>query len=265
MLADSVSGARSISLLNNDDWWAEQKLDGHRVLMIIENGVAYPYNRKGEPFKGVMNDRIRRDFAHPRWAGEWILDGEALDDQYHVFDIVMIAGNSVTNVAYEQRRGYLDQIFAAWNPQWTHLVRTHKTTEEKTLLSDRVSATGGEGLMFKRKNLLYLPGKRSSSMLKWKFVKTCDAFVTEVGREGKSSIALGLYDNGKIVDVGACTMSDGNLAKIRVGDVCEIRYLYCGAGGRLYQPAFIRTRTDKDMIDCGTDQLSHVNKAVVST
>ena len=50
---------------------------------------------------------------------------------------------------------------------------------------------------------------------------------------------------------------------IKVGDVLEVRYLYTGANGRLYQPTILRKRDDKAMQECLTSQLKHVNKEVL--
>jgi hypothetical protein len=45
--------------------------------------------------------------------------------------------------------------------------------------------------------------------------------------------------------------------------VVSIKYLYCGAGMRLFQPSFLRLRTDKRPADCVVSQLKHVNKVPI--
>lgn len=267
MLADRIDAANVNRMVSNDHWWAEQKLDGHRVLMYVENGVPSPLNRNGEEFKGVMDRAILRDFNGPQWKNVWILDGEMLDGKYYLFDLLMVGGNETTNSEYRERRHYLDMLFEKWVPQRCELTQIAKISREKIELIDNVKRLNGEGIMWKHVLGRYQLGKRSRDVLKWKFTETADVIVSQIWRSGKRSVGLVLFDAAgeNLVEVGACTMSEHNLERIKVGDVVEVRYLYVGAGGKLFQPAFLRVRNDKKPIDCRVDQLKHVNKEIVKT
>ena len=50
---------------------------------------------------------------------------------------------------------------------------------------------------------------------------------------------------------------------ISEGDVLEVKYLYVGANGRLYQTRIVRKRDDKPAQECTDAQLVHVNKTVM--
>lgn len=81
--------------------------------------------------------------------------------------------------------------------------------------------------------------------------------------DGKQNLRLAVYRDGKKVDVGDCTARAGDGLAIKKGDVVEVRYLYVGANGRLYQPTFPKIRDDKAPHECTWDQLVHVQKGVL--
>lgn len=126
--------------------------------------------------------------------------------------------------------------------------------------------SGGEGFVVKRLDRQY-QGGRVSHWRKIKWVSTADVIVTETRRQGKDSIGMGLFRDGKLVSVGACNMQ-GKVDRMNAlvpGDVVEVRYLYSlGAtnGFKLVQPEFLGKRDDKDALDCTVDQLRVAVKKV---
>ncbi len=268
MLAESINQNQLERFLIDDNWFAECKLDGHRILFVIRNGVPRGLNRSGEPFKNKINKQVIEELSGPQWGdGMWVLDTEYMSDVdscAYVFDLLETPRGSLIEVPYHLRREMLEALFAKWAPFHVRLVPSLKTEHGKRDLLSKVEEAGGEGLMFKNKNAAYSPGKRSFDNLKHKLWKSCEVVVLELYREGKRSIAVGMYDDdGNIVDVGSCTMSDRNLARTQEGMVAELKYLYFGAGNRLYQPSFLRIRTDKKPEECTMDQVCPVNKVPV--
>lgn len=288
-LADSIDIKDIKQYLQNDQWCLEQKLDGDRILMKITDGVPQPLNRNGDPYSKRIPQGILYDCSgEKRFTGTWYLDGELLNEKFYIFDIptversndrvIPFKDNWKVNTKrildeatpYYQRRAFLTRMFDAWKPSSCVLVYSAVGEEQKRELLADVKQANGEGVMLKEQQSPYYPGRRSRFTLKAKFTKTMEAFITEVSPTGKRSVALGVINRekgsafGEIVDIGSVTMSDANLAKSKVGQVIEVRYLYCGNGHRLYQPAFLRFRDDKLATQCTADQLVFVNKDVVN-
>lgn len=267
MLAESIDINSLDAYINDDKYWIEQKLDGERVVFHVRDSEPIPVNRNGKLYTRPVPPSVTAAFKESCWKGQWVIDGELLNGNYYVFDLPFVKpGDEVIvngETPFTERRLLLEKLFGVWSSPNVKLVQTATTTEEKEELVRTVKDADGEGVMVKEKNNRYLQGRRSSHMLKAKFTSTLEAFIIEIGRGGKRSVAVGLYDeNGNVVDVGSVTMSDRNLARVEMYDVIEIRYLYCGNGNRLYQPAFLRKRSDKPMRECTTDQLKMVNKEV---
>ena len=254
-------------LVVDDEVIFEQKLDGHRVMLVSPGGDAEPIalTRNGQPYTKGLPKKIR-DWRFPEGNGygEMILDGELVGDTYWVFDMPRSTASDETTPLHV-RRFALEQVFEfiARCPAM-RLVPQAKTTEEKAALAERALKDNFEGLVAKRKESPYRAGGRTSEWMKLKFITTADCIVTGVRTDGKESVDLGMVDNGTIVPVGRASLigkeKNGVISK---GDVIEVRYLYCGSGGRLYQPTILHKRTDKPMHQCTIDQMKHVNKAVL--
>lgn len=267
MLAEPIETTNLEHYFTSEEWALEPKLDGHRVMVVIENGVPSFLNRKGEPFQKRLNPKVIEEFTGDMFGtGTWIFDGEYMDAErsYYMFDILETPKHKLYNAAFSRRREFLDALFATWTPFFIHLVPCLRTEHGKRDLYNRVEAAGAEGVMWKHVNAPYHPGKRSTAWLKTKLWKSADCVVTETWREGKRSVGLGLYDEDHdVIDVGSCSMSERNLARLQPGMVIEVKYLYAGAGGRLFQPAFLKVRFDKTADECFMSQLKWVNKAVI--
>lgn len=248
--------------VKNDNWWFEQKLDGIRLGLVIEDGEVVGWNRRGnrvnlkpavkEPFEG-LNKR-------------WVLDGELIDERYYIFDLLEGQGNVLHAAPYSARRAALETVYhriVTPDTRTVFLLQTHRTVQEKADLTAWCKKNGAEGIMVKNADGLYHPGLRSPDMLKAKFVKTVDAVVSEVGRKGKQAVGISVYDDsGTLVEICGCKVTERVLNQIMVGDVVEIRYLYATADNRIYQPCFLRFRDDKDAVDCTIDQLEYTSKEV---
>lgn len=263
-LAETLIKNQLEKVLTSNEWAATPKLDGHRLLIVIENGEPHPLNRRGETFKNRINPRLLEELTGPQWnIGRWVLDGEYMadvDQHFYVFDLIETPMGSLVEQPYNERQLMLEALFMRWQPMFVHLVPSVVTEHGKRDMLSKIEAAGGEGVIFKRLDDRYWPGRRSDGTLKWKLWKEIDCIVAETWQDGKHSIKLALYDNP---DIGSCTMSDKNLSRVSVGDIVSIKYLYCGKGLRLYQPSFIRVRTDKLLNECTTDQLEHVNKILI--
>lgn len=263
MLADTAPIETLHQYTQNPDWTIEQKLDGDRIAMHIIDGQTIPIARHGQPYTKPIPQKLLQEYKP--FKGQWVLDGELLGGQLHVFDVPYANETINTRTPWHLRRQLLEQLFPKWEPTETKLVENASTQTDKELLVASIHQMHGEGVMLKHRNGTYLPGKRSAKMLKAKFTNTLDCVILEKNRNGKRNIVVGLYnENKQLLDMGSVAMSDRNLQRTEPGMVVEIRYLYCGIGYRLYQPAFMRVRADKTVDECTTDQLVHVNKEIVA-
>lgn len=262
MLAEEVGLGRVPAFINDDDWYVEQKLDGHRILACVENREVLYLNRNGATYSKGVPAPITT--ALSTLAGSWIFDGELVNGTYWVFDMLHAEGTPLLNLPYRQRRYALEQLVGERFGTHVRFIPCAQDSRTKGMMVQQLLGVGAEGVILKHKDGIYRPGRRSDRMLKAKFVKTLDAVVLETWREGKASMSLGLVQGGKaLVEVGAVNMQGKPLNDIKPGDVAEIRYLYATDDNRLYQPAFMRIRHDKPPLDCTMDQLQYTDKEVI--
>jgi ATP-dependent DNA ligase len=256
-------------LLDDPNYAVEQKLDGHRVMMIVEDGKVSVQNRNGEPKENFPSQlRTIIESAPAIQSGRWVFDGELIKNTYWVFDLLEMPQGRVSGQPWMKRRLLLDKLFAllakaGFSPD--EFQTTIWEVEDKWSLYNRCLAEHKEGVIFKRIDTGYRKG-RHDSWVKHKFQKSCEVVVTELDRKGKEeSISIGLYDeHGVLHNAGGCRLLPKFAGKVNVGDVVEMRYLYSMAESKkLYQPHMMHIRTDKQPHECTQDQLIFTDKEVI--
>lgn len=269
MLARSSDIKKIDKFINDPDYWFQQKLDGIRILITVEDGKVSGVGRSGRAVS--LPPEAVDPFVD--LAALWQFDGEFIgtgEGTLWLFDMPRAGGHLVTpDSPYHVRAQALETTYNLLFPDGSDdikVVEVAKTTEEKQTLFDWCRSNFAEGVMLKEINSKYLPGTRSPFMLKMKFVETADVVILEVRREGKESIAVGAFDeNGKLVDVGSVKLTESQgLNNAVVGQVCEVRYLNMSKDRRIYQPVWVGFRPDKLAVkeDCSISQFKFVNKAV---
>lgn len=257
--------------VTDDRWWMQQKLDGIRAQLVFEPGRA-PW------FRNSTGGRLVSDTAAPvvnqilaLFAGVrvdegygFVVDGEVIGGEFWAFDYVRDGGeNDPLSVRLDALAvWYMPLGRAADGSNVVRLLPTAKTMDEKHALAERVHAQGGEGWIAKRVDGGYRWGTRVEHSLKLKLTHTVDVVVMERNRDGKSNFVIGLYRDGVLCEVGGASAIGKPDAQ--VGDVVEVKYLYCGADGRLVQPTVLRLRGDKPATDCDAAQLRFADKTVVT-
>ena len=269
-LAQTTEATSLAEFIRDDSWVMEQKLDGHRILLTLHQDAPPTAVTRGGTLYTRKLPKAIQDYRFPV-EGEWTLDGELVGDTLWVFDIP-VANASLIDQPLWVRRATVEALLAQIEHPFK-LVPQARTADEKISLAEAAIANHFEGLVLKKVDSPYRSGGRTPEWLKLKFVATADCIVVGVRTDGKDSVDLALVDpaiqaTGKApwVPVGRASLIGKEKAgAIGLGDVVEVRYLYTGAGGRLYQPTILRKRDDKLPHECTTDQLKFVNKEVLET
>jgi bifunctional non-homologous end joining protein LigD len=287
-------------------WLHEPKLDGYRVLAYITAGKVTLRSRNG----------LDLTAAYPTIAAElatqpvqpMILDGElvgfedgkpsfnamqkrsqlatereiaaaeqTLPTVFYAFDIVHLLGMNLRGAAYEDRQRYLSQCLM---PQ-SHVQPVHTETDAYALYQASIAA-GLEGIVSKKADSIYEPGRRSPYWLKVKAVQTGEfvigGFTAGEGhrRDEFGALLLGYWDEHAKLHYAGHVGSGFNdrmlteirkrLAALRTGErpfasepdlhapttwvlpalVAEVQYHEWTPSGTLRAPVFLRLRDDVD-------------------
>lgn len=260
-LAQSIELRHLPRYLEDDKFNCQQKLDGQRVLVEIVDGKVVPFNRNGDPRPAGLPVPIK-ECLQQSLQGHWALDGEMIGDTYWVFDLLRALEVVSPSTPCAHRLHVLEEFFTVWQPPpCIQVVPRACTAEDKKALAKKVYESGGEGLILRDATRPYHEGRRTSDILKAKFVKTVDAIVLEKGCDGKDNLVLGVYRDEsafaageKPIEIAHCTALSGDGAKVQIGDVVEVTYL-TWSGTRLVQPTRPVFRTDKRPNECLLSQL----------
>lgn len=264
-LAEELPTPAFMHYLDAPNWYIEQKLDGIRLLAVVDKGHLRLLNRDGGPLTKVQNGKLSDLGA---LAGMWVFDGEWMGSYYVVFDLLRFGRMDLEKTPFHKRRTVLDEFFNHTSLENVRLIHSAKTKEEKVNLALEVVRGGGEGLVLKQADAEYEQGERVRHMLKVKFVKELDAVVIATGIDGKNNCAYGVYIDGTetMVPIGRCSLN--GKPQVRAGAVITVRYLYArrptaaNSGDRLVQPRLVRTRRDKQDKQCLLSQVVYTNEPV---
>lgn len=211
----AVSG----TLPTGTGWRFEPKWDGHRTLVRRRSGAVAAVSSSGA-------DRTRTwpwlvEAVSEQVSGDAIVDGEVIaidEDGRHrfglvgdpqvphafvAFDVLACDGRSLLDQPWERRRAELERLVRS-GPA----LMITPTTDDGAALWDVTAAQSFEGVVAKRTDSAYTPGRRSRS-----WVKTKHRFDQEFlvlgwlprtgSRDALGSLLLGAYDGGVIRFVGA--------------------------------------------------------------
>ncbi len=238
--------------INDDNWWAQEKYDGKRMLLHKTDTVT-AINRNGLSV-GAPDTILKR-------AGKvdstYLVDGEAVGETLFVFDLLEIHNTDLRQMPYKQRLSHLESLGLSAP---IVVVKTAKTKKEKQQLYDSLYASGAEGIVFKKQAASYTAGRPSSggTQVKFKFYATASVIVTKINE--KRSVAIAILADKQRVEVGNVSIPP-NKDIPPVNSVIEVRYLYAYQGGSIYQPAYIGVRDDIPVKDCVISQLKYKKDA----
>lgn len=253
-LLNPVDESELDRLLDSDAICLQEKFDGRRLMVRKRGDEITGINRRGllipipEPILHAFEEL----------PVDVLIDGEAVGDTLHAFDLLEVKGHDIRGNAYLSRFAGLLTLL---DPEHKHLrpVNTHIDAEEKRAMFETFRRCGSEGVVFKKIDAPFSPGRPNSggSQLKFKFVESASFIVT--GHNAKRSVTLGLLaeDGGGIVPAGKVTIP-ANHRIPAVGAVADCRYLYAfRESGSIYQPVYLGEREDIPAEDCTTTQLKY--------
>jgi bifunctional non-homologous end joining protein LigD len=313
-------------LPNGEEWTFEPKYDGIRILAFVSDGPVSLLSRNGNA-KTEQFPEIAAALAEVSRARRkpFVVDGELvamdgdlparfqqLQNRMHVtdrvaiaarrgdtpvayvmFDVLLDGDEALIHEAQHVRRAHLLQLLI---PPVPHVLRVSDSLsgDAKTLLEE-ARARGWEGVIAKRKDAPYEPGRRSRAWLKLK-VEQRQEFVVGGYTEPRNSrqhlgaILLGYYDDaGQLVYAGhtgggfsRATLTDmyrrlktlerksSPFVKqprtnerahwVRPRVVVEVKFNEWTAEGKLRQPIFVGVRDDKNPSDVRREPVSPVTK-----
>jgi bifunctional non-homologous end joining protein LigD len=254
-LPNPVEEAEVETLLRDDGYCAQEKFDGRHLLIRKEDERIEGINKKGLIVglpQTVANDLrcISRSF---------VPDGESVGDDYHAFDLLELHGGNLRPLPYRERFARLADLLLSTSPEFEHirLVETAFKTRQKTELWERLRRENREGIVFKRLDAPYVPGKpnQGGPQLKFKFVATLSAIVAKVNIQ--RSVEISLFKGRNLVSCGNVTIP-ANHQIPPIGAVVEVRYLYVFRDSlSLYQPVYLGLRDDVDPGECLVSQLKY--------
>ena len=252
-LLNSIDQHEAARLVLSNQYVAQQKFDGKRMLLRRIDGKFSAVNRKGLEcgFPKAFEEALKPV------KGDFIIDGEAVGAVFFAFDCLQSNGVDVRVQGYLERYAGLQEMIEPLGSNNIKVAPVAVSPRDKQELLEALKQAGGEGIVFKAAKAPYSPGRPVSggSQFKFKFVHICSCVVTSIN-VSKRSVALEMYYEGAIVPVGNCTVPpDKNITY--PGDIVDVRYLYCYRHGSLYQPFLLGIRDDLYASDCGLSQLHY--------
>ena len=269
-------------------WSYEPKWDGFRALVFRDGDDVVLLSRSGKDlgryFPEVV-DAVRDELA-PRCvldgeivvprdiAGRTRLDWESLSQRIHPaesritklaeetpahfigFDALAVGDESLLRAPFRERRQAL--IGAVDEKTWCHVTRTTEDPDLGARWLEEFEGAGLDGVIAKRLDGAYLPGKREMVKVKHHRDADCVAIGYRIHKsgEGIGSILLGLYrDDGELQMVGGAASFT---AKARLSLLADLEPLRIGDDVRDGEPSRWNSAADKRWIPVRPERVCEV-------
>lgn len=288
---------------DSPDFLYELKLDGERCLVYLDGESTVLQNKRGL----FLNSRYPELCQIHRFAKtKCVLDGELavladgkpkfseiqrrslLTNKFRIdmeskklpacftaFDILYFQDHAVMDVPLIQRKQLLK-----WSIGENGRLAISRHIQGKGVaLYDLAAQQGLEGVVAKKMDSLYHPGKRTKDWIKFKNLKDDDFIICGYIEKGSGiiSLVLGQYNTaGNIVDKGHVTLGvshdafriishtteghplflqkpEYDVRWLRPQLVCTVKFMEKTASGGLRQPVFKGIRQDKQPEECVDD------------
>ncbi len=234
MLAHPLALA-DVATLQPPDWRAEWKWDGIRVQLVATEGGRRLYSRGADDISAAFPEILEAMDFHAVLDGELLVMRDGLAAPFadlqqrlnrkivsarmmadypvgiRLYDMLFEGTADVRALSFDERRARLEAWYARTRParmDLSELIR-FKSLDELMVLRDGARAASIEGLMLKRGDSAYLPGRVKGLWWKWKRDPlTIDAVLMYAQRgHGKrssyySDYTFGVWRGDELVPVG---------------------------------------------------------------
>ena len=288
---------------SDDNWLYEIKWDGYRAIADLDKDDVKLYSRNGNSFETAYPDimeALKKLQLHATLDGEIVVmneegkpDFQKLQHYvenanfplvYYVFDLLQNNGGDLYNVPLVERKKQLAELIGE---------------NEFIKFSDHVLGRGDsffeaakqkdlEGIMAKKIDSFYYPGKRTNEWLKIKHHKSEEAIIAGFtaprgGRKYFGALVLGIKKDGKLLYAGHTGSGFNELLLKEIYDklspivqtespfdervktnmpvtwvnpqyVCELKFTEWTRDGKMRHPIFLRLREDKKPADVVLNQ-----------
>jgi len=244
-----ITETESSRYLQDDQYSLEEKFDGSRLSTRLDNDTCAAYNRLGGfiPVPAEVEKAVRALGCGNIW-----LDGEFEFGKFVVYDLLELEGEDYREHAQSDRRKQLERLIV--DGPFMRLSKEYLGSADKTAALAMFRQRGIEGVVFKHRRSAYMPGKQGVNR-KLKFWEDCTVRVSQkMKNDSAHSFGVEVLDAGVWKSGGNVTCK-GPLPEL--GTYREIKYLYVGTGGSLYQPEDRGARTDVTDADCDAAKLKH--------
>ncbi len=253
-LLNSIEKDNLEKYIKDDHYWMQEKHDGERRMIQVNNGDVTGINRKGLsiPLPAIFVECLTQSSIT-----DCVLDGEALGDTIVIFDMLEDSTGCIRHKKYSDRLLALEKLFPLIDSTVIQLVITARQQDGKRALLEKVINHIGEGVVIKKHSAKYKAGRpnKLGTQLKFKLIESASVIVTAVS-DNKRSVSMSVLDKNKEIAVGKVTIK-ANQDIPNIGDILEVQYLYAYQGGSLFQPVCIGKRTDLERNDCTINQLKY--------
>lgn len=250
-LLNPMEEAELLTLLDDDRYVLQEKFDGKRMMLRKKGSEVTGLNRRGLEISlpaPIAEAALQVPF-------DFVIDGEAIGDKLHAFDLLELKGDDLRSRSYMNRLARLARVLDSITAMCP--VVTATDCSHKKALLQQLRDRGAEGVVLKDRTAAFSPGRPSTggSQLKFKFVTTGSFIVSGINR--KRSVALSLWNGTEEVPAGNVTIPpDQGIPAMR--EIVEVRYLYAfRESGSVYQPVYLGRRDDLEMSDCDVRQLKY--------
>jgi DNA ligase D-like protein (predicted ligase) len=204
-------------------WSYELKLDGYRAIAFKQDRKVYLQSRNNKDLSKRFPSVVRGLAGLPE---DTVIDGEivALDAEqrpsfgllqvgqtegvtivFFVFDVLIVRGQSVMSEVLSTRRSVLEEQILPYVAKPVRYVPPFELPVRDLIASAK--AEGLEGLVAKRRDSRYEPGRRSGQWLKMRTSQARNFVIGgyTLGTVGFDALVFGYFDESRLVYVGRTT------------------------------------------------------------